>query len=124
MARHHGRNGSVQIGANSLGCIRDWTFTESASLVDATCAGDAGEVLVDGIPSGSGSMTVVFDNEDTQQPLFVPGATLSVELYQTSGSFLAMDIIVEDRTDGISHTAEVTSSWNFRSSGGVTRTVA
>ncbi|MEL6219456.1 MAG: hypothetical protein AAFR79_13485 [Pseudomonadota bacterium] len=122
MARHHGKNGVVTVGASNLECLRSWTFTETAALADATCAGDTHEVYVDGIKSGRGTIEVVFDDAGTVQPTFVAGATLSVELYKTASDHIAMSIILEERTTGTSHTAEVTQSWSFRSSGAVTYT--
>jgi hypothetical protein len=88
MATHHGKEGVVKIGANSVGEVVDFNVDENAAVVDDSAKGDDWDTHLAGRNSWSGSITCHWDPADTNgQEALTVGASVSLVLYPSgSGS--------------------------------------
>ncbi len=81
-----GYNGSVKVGANTVGTASSWTLDMSADTTDVTTFADNGwKASCGGLKSWSGSITCTFSRgEDTGEAAliasFTAGSTVALEL--------------------------------------------
>lgn len=65
MAQHHGNEGKVKIGANTVAEVQGWEYTETDQLVPASSIGDTAIAYVSsGIIDGEGSIECYWDETD------------------------------------------------------------
>jgi len=84
MATHHGKEGSVYVGANEVGEVTDWSYTENASLAEDTEITNSGKTYKAGIPDGGGRITCHWDPDDTDgQNTLRAGDSVTLHLYPT-----------------------------------------
>ncbi|MBM4117832.1 hypothetical protein FJ251_08825 [bacterium] len=84
MAKYHGKEGVIRIGAQAVGEVTGWDYEESVELADATAAGATAKSYMAGIPDGSGTMTFRHSpapTADAGQALLDAGASVALELY-------------------------------------------
>ena len=82
MSKHSGREGTVKIGANSVGELRNWEYTVETDVQVAASVTDTYEQATSTISRISGSITVWWDDEDTvQASLMAEGAAVTLLLY-------------------------------------------
>ena len=84
MAAHHGNEGKVKVGANSVAEVQDWSYDEEPTDVQPKLSmGDTEETYIaSGAKRGSGNVTCLWDETDTTgQGAMTPGATVALGLY-------------------------------------------
>ena len=78
MATHHGKNGVVKSGSNSLAEVTDFTITEGVSTADDSSMGDAAETHLTGINNWTASVKAHWDETDTNgQVTFTIGSSVT-----------------------------------------------
>lgn len=67
MGVHHGNDGSVEVGANAVAELQDWTYSEEdVAMAEKTSMGDSEATpLPSGCKRGSGSIKCALDDTDT-----------------------------------------------------------
>lgn len=67
MSVHHGNDGSVEVGANAVAEIQDWSYVEEdVAMAEKTSMGDTEATpLPSGCVRGSGSIKCLLDDTDT-----------------------------------------------------------
>ena len=65
MATHLGKEGTVQVGSNSIAEIRGFSIDETIDTVEDTSMGDSSKTYLASIKDFSGSVDVLYDETDT-----------------------------------------------------------
>ena len=65
MATHLGKEGTVQVGSNSILEIRGFSIDENIDIVEDTSMGDNSKTYLASIKDFSGSVDVLYDETDT-----------------------------------------------------------
>jgi len=89
MATHAGKEGLVQIGANTVAEVTDWSIEESMNPIDDTELSDTARTHKAGTTTWTGNLTCHRDETDTNgQGALTIGASVTFNLYpegNTSG---------------------------------------
>lgn len=82
MANHHGSEGVVRVGANTVAEVTGFSFTATAEYAEDTTLSDLDKTYnVTAVKSWSGSVTAFWDETDTNgQVALAPGANVSLVL--------------------------------------------
>ena len=82
MANHHGSEGLVRVGANTVAEVTGFSFTASAEYAEDTTLSDTAKTYnTTAITSWSGSITAFWDETDTSgQVALAPGANVALVL--------------------------------------------
>lgn len=83
MANHHGSEGVVKIGANTVAEVTGFSFTATAEYAEDTTLSDTAKTYnTTAITSWNGSVTAFWDETDTNgQVAFAPGSNIALNLY-------------------------------------------
>lgn len=82
MAKHHGKNGLVKIGANAVAEVTRWTIQETADTSDTTAMRQSWQTHLTNIPAWSGTVEGWYDPADTNgQVALVIGGSVTIGLY-------------------------------------------
>ena len=125
MATHHGKLGTVKVGANAVAEIKSFSLDESADTVEDTAMGDTAKSYLVGTVDASGSITCHFDETDTTgQGAMTVGASVTLNLYPEgadSGDYFAtMTAIINSVGVSVDMGDIIERSFGFQASGGVT----
>jgi len=126
MATHHGKNGVVKVGTNSISQVTAFSITESADTVRTDAMGDGAKTFAAGKSEWSGSVTVRKDSGDTTgQGALAIGSEVSLKLYaegETSGlEELIGTAIVTGRNGNVDHDSVNEESFDVQGTGALTR---
>lgn len=82
MANHHGSEGLVRVGSNTVAEVTGFSFTATAEYAEDTTLSDLDKTYnVTAVKSWSGSVTAFWDETDTNgQVALAPGANVSLVL--------------------------------------------
>ena len=82
MANHHGSEGVVRVGANTVAEVTSFSFTETAEYAEDTTLSDTTKTYnVTAIKSWNGNVTCFWDETDTTgQVALAPGANVALVL--------------------------------------------
>jgi hypothetical protein len=82
MANHHGSEGLVRVGSNTVAEVTGFSFTASAEYAEDTTLSDTAKTYnTTAITSWSGSVTAFWDETDTSgQVAMAPGANVALVL--------------------------------------------
>lgn len=82
MANHHGSEGVVRVGANTVAEVTGFSFTASAEYAEDTTLADTAKTYnITAITSWNGSVTAFWDETDTTgQNALVAGANVALVL--------------------------------------------
>ena len=127
MATHLGKEGTVQVGSNSIAEIRSFSIDEVIDVVEDTSMGDSSKSYLASIKDFSGSVDVLFDETDTngQTALavgssvtlnFAPEGTASGDVKLT-GTAIVTGKSISSSFDGL-----VEASISVQGTGGLTTT--
>lgn len=120
MAVFHGSEGLVRVGANVVGEVTEWSYSESAEVTERKIllgGGVSTPTPIVGATSGSGSVACNLDNGDNGQDAMTTGATVTLTLHvgenTTGNKEFSGDVVISGRE--VSNSAEgiVTISFNF-----------
>jgi hypothetical protein len=79
MATHLGKEGTVQVGSNSIAEIRSFSVDESIDVVEDTSMGDSAKTYLASIKDFSGTIDVLYDETDTNgQTALSVGSSVTV----------------------------------------------
>lgn len=82
MATHHGNEGTVKIGANTVAEIVSWSYSDTTETADDTAMGDAAKTHIAGQYSWEGEVACHWDETDTNgQQALTQGASVTLNLY-------------------------------------------
>lgn len=125
MATHLGKEGTVQVGSNSIAEIRSFSIDETIDTVEDTSMGDASKSYLASIKDFSGSIDVIYDETDTNgQTALAVGATVTLNFapegtasgdVKLSGSAIVTGKSINSSFDGL-----VEASISIQGTGGLT----
>ena len=127
MATHLGKEGTVQVGSNSIAEIRSFSIDETVDTVEDTSMGDASKTYLASIKDFSGSVDVIYDESDQNgQVALAVGATVTLnfapEGAATGDVKLTGDAIVTSKSISSSFDGLVEASITVQGTNGLTTT--
>ena len=81
MATHTGSEGTLKVGANTIGEIRSFSISESADTLEDTSMGDAARTYKPSLTTFTGSVDVFWDEADAGQMAMTVGASVTFSAY-------------------------------------------
>lgn len=126
MARYLGKNASVTAGGNAISSVEQLTLDEQAEVFTSIALGDTSATQDVGINSGSGTITVFDDPDDSSgQGALTVGASVSIVIYKRGSSNTAsptrsFTAIIQSVNEPLSRDYARTT-YNFVVSGDITR---
>ena len=127
MATHLGKEGTVQVGSNSIAEIRSFSIDETIDTVENTSMGGASKSYLASIKDFSGSIDVLYDETDTNgQTALAVGATVTLNFapegtasgdVKLTGSAIVTGKSINSSFDGL-----VEASISIQGTGGLTTT--
>lgn len=81
MATHTGSEGTLKVGASTIGEIRSFSISESADTLEDTSMGDAARTYKPSLTTFTGSVDVFWDELDAGQVALVVGASVTFSAY-------------------------------------------
>ena len=81
MATHTGSEGTLKVGANTIGEIRSFSLTQSSDTVEDTSMGDTARTYKPSLTSFTGSVDVFWDELDTGQTALTVGSSVTFSAY-------------------------------------------
>mgnify|MGYP000498301311 CR=1 FL=1 len=125
MATHHGNDGSVAVGANTVAEITEFSVNETGETADDSAMGDTARSHKGGKVSWTGILSCWWDETDTDgQEALTVGASVTLNLYPegsgsgaryATGTATITEVGVTTPQDGI-----VTRSFSFQGNGALT----
>ena len=124
MATHTGSEGTIKIGANTLGELRSFSLESTAETIEDTSMGDASRTYKVGLKTFTGTASVFFDETDTAQPSLVAGAEITLNVYPEGASsgdtYYTGSAIVTGRTSNSCFDGMVEAEISFQGTGALT----
>lgn len=81
MAVSTGNQGFITFGGSTVVEIKSWTLEENAEQIDTTTQGATSKTSLSGIPSASGTISVLYDPADATQESMSANAIGEMILY-------------------------------------------
>lgn len=81
MATHTGSEGTLKVGANTIGEIRSFSISESADTLEDTSMGDVARTYKSSLTTFTGSVDVFWDEADVGQMALIVGASVTFSAY-------------------------------------------
>ena len=110
MATHTGSEGTLKVGANTIGEIRSFSISESADTLEDTSMGDAARTYKPSLTTFTGSVDVFWDEADAGQMAMTVGASVTFSAYPEgatagdkyyTGSAIVTGLTVNSSFDGM-----------------------
>ena len=124
MATHTGSEGTIKIGANTLGELRSFSLETTAETIEDTSMGDTSRTYKVGLKTFTGTASVFFDETDTAQIALVAGAEITLNVYPEGASsgdtYYTGSAIVTGRTINSSFDGMVEMEISFQGNGALT----
>jgi len=125
MAKYHGKDGVVQVGANAVANVTQFTLTVTTEVADASSMGTQWREHKVGLPGWSGSLTCQWDPDDTNgQVALAIGAEVDLSLLPEGSAAGAADYSGTATVTSISYSASmdaiVEASIDFQGNGALT----
>ena len=130
MATHHGKNGVIKIGTNTVAEVTQFTYTRTADVAEDSAMGDTDKSYLGGLIDGSGSITCWYDPSDTNgQDALVPGSAVTLLLYPEDGAGTgetewSVPAVITEWTLNVERDGVNTLGFSFQSNGAPTEGVA
>ena len=127
MATHHGKDGTVKVGANAVAEIDSWNVRSQADIADDTAMGDTWKTHLVGMKSWSGQLTCHWDETDTNgQEALIEGASVTLNLYPEGGgtgaTYFTGTATISDTGIDVNKGGVVQRTFSFTGNGALTRT--
>ena len=127
MANHHGKDGTVKIGSNTVAEIKSFSLDQTSDTVEDTAMGDSMKSYKVGQGDASGTITCHFDETDTSgQGAMTNGASVSLALYpegaDSGDTYYTMTALITSVGMSVSMGDIVERSFGFQVTEGVTET--
>ena len=81
MAIHKGSEGTVHVGTDAVAEIKSYSVEETSDTVETTSMGDTARTHLASLTSFSGSLDVLWDEEDTAQIALTVGTSVTIKFY-------------------------------------------
>jgi hypothetical protein len=126
MASHHGTEGVVRVGANTVAEVTGFSFSEAAEYAETTnLAATTKTYNVIAIKSWSGSVTALWDETDTTgQVALAPGANVALVLapegVDSGDTRYSGNALVTEITRNVQRGAITEITFNFIGNGALT----
>jgi hypothetical protein len=126
MANHHGTEGLVKVGANTVAEVTGFNFTYTAEYAEDTTLADTAKTYnTTAITSWSGSVSAYWDETDTTgQVAIAPNANVALKLYPegatTGDIYYYGDVLVTEITRTVARGAVVEIAFSFVGNGVLT----
>lgn len=126
MANHHGSEGLVKVGANTVAEVTGFSFTATAEYAEDTTLSDTAKTYnVTAITSWSGTVTAFWDETDTNgQVALAPGANVALVLApegtDTGDTRYSGNALVTEITRNVQRGAVIETTFNFVGNGSLT----
>lgn len=126
MANHHGSEGLVKVGANTVAEVTGFSFTETAEYAEDTTLADTTKTYnVTAIKSWNGSVTAFWDETDTTgQVALVPGANIALVLApegtDSGDTRYSGNALITEITKNVQRGAITEVTFNFIGNGALT----
>lgn len=110
MATHTGSEGTLKVGANTIGEIRSFSISESADTLEDTSMGDVARTYKSSLTTFTGSVDVFWDEADAGQMAMTVGAIVTFSAYPEgatagdkyyTGSAIVTGLTVSSSVDGM-----------------------
>jgi hypothetical protein len=110
MATHTGSEGTLKVGANTIGEIRSFSISESADTLEDTSMGDVARTYKSSLTTFTGSVDVFWDEADAGQMAMTVGASVTFSAYPEgatagdkyyTGSAIVTGLTVNSSFDGM-----------------------
>jgi len=110
MATHTGSEGTLKVGANTIGEIRSFSISESADTLEDTSMGDAARTYKSSLTTFTGSVDVFWDEADAGQMAMTVGASVTFSAYPEgatagdkyyTGSAIVTGLTINSSFDGM-----------------------
>jgi hypothetical protein len=128
MGTHHGKDGVVKAGSDSVGEVKAFTLTETIETVDDSAMGDTSKTHLTGMKGWSGSVTAHWDLDDTGQGALDNGASVTLALYPEGAGTGAKYKTGTATITEVTHRAEMNGvveiSFNYLGNGALTESTA
>jgi len=118
MANHKGSEGSVKVGSDAIAELKEWSFNETADVIEDTTMGDAARTFQPSLTGASGSCSAFWDETNTAgQGALTAGAAVTLNMYpegsaSTDVYFTGSVIITSiDRSASFDGYVEVSFGW-------------
>ena len=126
MATHTGSEGTIKVGANTVGELRSFTLETTAETIEDTSMGDTNRSYKVGLKSFTGSASLFWDEADTGQPAIVVGTEITLNVYPEGASsgdtYYTGSAIVTGSTIASSFDGMVEAEVSFQGTGALTTT--
>jgi hypothetical protein len=110
MATHTGSEGTLKVGANTIGEIRSFSISESADTLEDTAMGDVARTYKSSLTTFTGSVDVFWDEADSGQMAMTVGASITFSAYPEgatagdkyyTGSAIVTGLTINSSFDGM-----------------------
>ena len=110
MATHTGSEGTLKVGANTIGEIRSFSISESADTLEDTSMGDVARTYKSSLTTFTGSVDVFWDEADSGQMAMTVGASITFSAYPEgatagdkyyTGSAIVTGLTINSSFDGM-----------------------
>lgn len=110
MATHTGSEGTLKVGANTIGEIRSFSISESAVTLEDTSMGDVARTYKSSLTTFTGSVDVFWDEADSGQMAMTVGASITFSAYPEgatagdkyyTGSAIVTGLTINSSFDGM-----------------------
>jgi predicted secreted protein len=126
MATHTGSEGTIKVGANTVGELRSFTLETTAETIEDTSMGDTNRSYKVGLKSFTGSASLFWDEADTGQTAIVVGTEITINVYPEGASsgdtYYTGSAIVTGTTIASSFDGMVEAEVSFQGTGALTTT--
>lgn len=126
MANHHGSEGVVRVGANTVAEVTGFSFTATAEYAEDTTLADTAKTYnTTAITAWNGSLTAFWDETDTNgQVALVTGANVSLVLapegVDTGDTRYSGNALITEITRNVQRGAVTEITFNFVGNGALT----
>jgi hypothetical protein len=126
MANHHGSEGVVRVGANTVAEVTGFSFTATAEYAEDTTLSDTAKTYnTTAITSWNGSVTAFWDETDTSgQVALAPGANVALVLapegVDSGDTRYSGNALVTEITRNVQRGAVTEITFNFIGNGTLT----
>ncbi len=123
MANHHGTEGLVKVGTNTVGEVTGFNFTLTAEYAEDTTLSDTAKTYnTTAITAWSGSITAYWDEGDTNGQLaLTTGSNVTLKLapegYASTDTYYTGTALVTEVTRTVARGAVTEISFNFVGNG-------
>jgi len=124
MATFSGSGGTVLVGSDAIGEIKNYTIDETMDTLEETSMGDTSRTYKASLKTFSGSCDVMFDDTDTAQQAMTVGSEVTMSFQMegnTTGDHkLSGTVLITGRSISASFDGLVEASLSFQGTGALT----